>query len=630
MTLLSSLRIIPGVRVCRGEDKYLVLDLISSTKVLVESEEGEQHVFDASDFVPDLKTTSSDIPDLTRIQERHWKRAFEIYTLIQPLVELGRKRRTREDVERVAASINKHPATVYRWLRDYESTGLISSLLRQKRKDQGQKRLDARVEKIIEDTIETFYLNKQKRSPNKTGEEIRKICIEQGLPPPDLSTVRKRIYAISGELRVRKRDGAKAADEQYEPIRGHFPGADFPLAVIQIDHTPMDVIIVDDVHRRPIGRPFLTSGIDVLSKMMAGFYISLDHPGALATGMCISRCILSKEVFLASLGIDDLEWPCWGVMRTVHTDNAMEFRGTMLGKAAKEYGIIPERRPKGRPKYGGHVERAFRTFMAEIHNEIPGTTFSNVKEKLDYDSEGHAIMTLSALEKWFTIFILGVYHQKPHSGNNGLPPIVKWERSIYSTDDEIRCTGIPMRVPDEERLKLDFMPYFERTVQEYGIINKGISYYTDALRGLIHMRDPKSHKLKQKFVCRYDPRDLSRLWLFEPESNKYTEVPYRDRSRPPISLWELKEAQRMLREQSLSATNEELIFKTIDQMRAIVKEESKKTKKARRMQQRQKQWEATQKENQKSKNIKQEVKEDIRDEEPDIADFEPFTDIRES
>jgi hypothetical protein len=26
--------------------------------------------------------------------------------------------------------------------------------------------------------------------------------------------------------------------EKYEPIRGHFPGADSPLAVAQIDHTP--------------------------------------------------------------------------------------------------------------------------------------------------------------------------------------------------------------------------------------------------------------------------------------------------------------------------------------------------------------------------------------------------------
>lgn len=46
-------------------------------------------------------------------------------------------------------------------------------------------------------------------------------------------------------LRVEKREGKKRAAEKYEPIKGHFPGADRPLAVAQIDHTPMDVIVVD-------------------------------------------------------------------------------------------------------------------------------------------------------------------------------------------------------------------------------------------------------------------------------------------------------------------------------------------------------------------------------------------------
>jgi hypothetical protein len=62
---------------------------------------------------------------------------------------------------------------------------------------------------------------------------------------------------------LEKRKGKKAAAEKYEPIKGHFPGADFPLTVAQIDHTPMDVIVVDEEHRQPIQRPSLTVVIDV-------------------------------------------------------------------------------------------------------------------------------------------------------------------------------------------------------------------------------------------------------------------------------------------------------------------------------------------------------------------------------
>jgi hypothetical protein len=52
----------------------------------------------------------------------------------------------------------------------------------------------------------------------------------------------KESQLFPDRLKLDKREGRKAAAEKYEPTRGHFPGADFPLAVAQIDHTPMDVI----------------------------------------------------------------------------------------------------------------------------------------------------------------------------------------------------------------------------------------------------------------------------------------------------------------------------------------------------------------------------------------------------
>lgn len=43
-------------------------------------------------------------------------------------------------------------------------------------------------------------------------------------------------------------------------LTAHFPGAEYPLAVAQIDHTPMDVIVVDEEHRQPIQRPVADRG----------------------------------------------------------------------------------------------------------------------------------------------------------------------------------------------------------------------------------------------------------------------------------------------------------------------------------------------------------------------------------
>src|SRR5260370_11939254 len=100
-------------------------------------------------------------------------------------------------------------------------------------------------------------------------EKIKLQCINskiKGKPAPN--TIRARVSVLSDRLKLEKREGRKRAAEKYEPLKGHFPGADCPLAVAQIDHTPMDVIVGDEEHRQPIHRPSLTLVIDVYSHIV--------------------------------------------------------------------------------------------------------------------------------------------------------------------------------------------------------------------------------------------------------------------------------------------------------------------------------------------------------------------------
>jgi hypothetical protein len=53
-----------------------------------------------------------------------------------------------------------------------------------------------------------------------------------------------------------------------------------PMAVWQIDHTVMDVMVVSSIDGVVIGKPYLTLIIDVASRMIAGFYISLNPPSS--------------------------------------------------------------------------------------------------------------------------------------------------------------------------------------------------------------------------------------------------------------------------------------------------------------------------------------------------------------
>jgi hypothetical protein len=83
---------------------------------------------------------------------------------------------------------------------------------------------------------------------------------------------------------------------------------------------------------------------------------------------------------------------------------------------------------------------------------------------------------------------------------------------------------VPDRLRDETRLRLDLMPYEERTVQPYGIVMEGIEYYDDVLRPWINAVEPgdATGKRTRKFIVRRDPRDISVVYFFDPELTQYS------------------------------------------------------------------------------------------------------------
>ena len=76
-------------------------------------------------------------------------------------------------------------------------------------------------------------------------------------------------------------------------------------------------------------------------------------------------------------------------------DYPAEFTSPELEATLQYYKIVPMLRPIGKKHYGGHVERIIGTLMGKVHL-LPGTTYSNVLKKADYDSAKHSAMTFSA------------------------------------------------------------------------------------------------------------------------------------------------------------------------------------------------------------------------------------------
>jgi putative transposase len=158
----------------------------------------------------------------------------------------------------------------------------------------------------------------------------------------------------------------------------------------------------------------------------------------------------------------------------------------------------------------------------------------------------------------------------------GVTPLVAWERGILG-DGTALGSGDPEVVSDPRRFLIDFLPTERRLVRREGVSLHSIHYWSDVLR--VWIGEP------QKMIVRFDPRDLSRIYLLAPDG-QYYDLSYRDLRRPPITLWEHRLALKRLREDGRTSVDESAIFRTIETMRTITDEAVVASKVARRQRER--------------------------------------------
>ncbi len=388
------------------------------------------------------------------------------------------------------------------------------------------------------------------------------------MTPPSRATVERHVAALDQRRVVRLREGPTAASEQFT-IRSGRIDVLRPLQIVQIDHTLADVFVVDEETRVPAGRPYLTLAIDVFSRMVVGFHLTMDYPSVLSVGLCLTQAVFEKGDWLESRNIR-LSWPCSGLPELFYLDNAAEFHSRALALGCEEHGIKVDFRPPRTPHFGGHIERLIGTTMGALHL-LPGTTRSTVADKRDYHPERRAAMTLRQLERWIALEIAGKYHNRIHSAL-GRPPMAVW--------NEHAADAVWKRPGDRVRFLLDFLPRCERHLQKTGIEFMKFQYSSPELRSF-------NIRKKTKVGVRYDPRDISRIWV-EAAPGSHVEARWRDLGLPPMTLWERISARKRLRAQGRKESDLRAIGYSVLEQRAIEDAEVGLTAQAKRNRQRRK------------------------------------------
>jgi putative transposase len=575
---MITLELIPGTGVRYDGKEFVITRICDINSVIIESPEGEIDKVSISKLERSDKVKIEE-KEVSTIKDKDWEIAQKRFSIIQPILKTENQ---REVIKEVAKSHSVGESTIYRWVSIYNKTKLVSSLAPAERTGgKGNSRLDPKIDIIIKKAIKEHYLDNKRKSVQKVCMEVMMECRNNNLEAPHYNTLRHRIAMISDYDSVRYRLGKKEAKKRFAPKLNSFPDADFPLSSIQVDHTPLDIIAVDSEQRKPIGRPWITLAIDTYSRMVVGFNITFEHPSAMSVGLCLAHAILPKEEWLAQRDVFS-EWPCWGVMKAIHLDNAKEFKSNMLKNACLEYNIEIDYRPAGTPEYGGIIERMLGTLAQEIHS-LDGTTFSRFHQRGEYDSEAKASLTLKELEQWLVHLIVDIYHNRFHDTIKK-SPLAKWKEGLLG-DSENLGVGLPPRILNTRKVYLDFMPYEDRTIQDYGVMIDNVCYYSEIFKRWINAVDPKSGKLKakRKFIFKRDPRDISMVFFLDPDLKEYFPIPYRDTSKPALSIWEFRAARERVIQNGLATVDEDAIFTAYARMKEIEQKSGQLTKKTKRL-----------------------------------------------
>ncbi len=571
---MAEIKIEEGAEVRVGNKTGRISRRIDLTNVMVEFENGEKKIVP----IQKLSSTQSTFVDpktSDTLSIKHQEIASRRHALISRLNIY--RRIPRSEMDEISRDLGLHRTTIQRMRRKFIETKSLTAFAPPNRPGgRGKSRLDPKIETIVQTLIDSRWLTRQSISAVNLYKLIVLACQEKGYRAPEIKTISRRLKSIPLALQVRKRRGSNEARDRFKRQLGSIPDANHVLAIVEIDHTKSDLIVVSEKDRLPIGRVTVTAAIDVLTGMCVALCVSPKAPSADLVGACLFRCFVPKKEWLESLGLD-FEWSIWGFPDVVHSDNGSDLRSLSIFTTLTELDIRQEFRPLGTPGYGGHIENLMKR-VNEVLDTVPGTTKSSITKRGDYNSVKHAAISISGLEKLLINMICNEYHKTPLNG--GLSPeehlqiAIKNEKFIPG-----KFQVIPASREARDTLRIRCMPMILVTVQRYGIQINKLRYSDTILNKWIGEHNPKRED--KKFVVRRDPSDWSTIYFLDPRTERYFPIGFQNFSNPRFGALEYQRAIEELKRDNREIT-EAAIVERVRKHNQIVDEEVKKTKKAKR------------------------------------------------
>lgn len=412
---------------------------------------------------------------------------------------------TNNLAEKLAANINeKAPCyiSLYNWINRFldsncDPTALIPR--RNRRAIPRIKRQPQIVQDIINYNIDNYYLSKFHWPISCIIDSIQ-LSIEDlnsmrpvvdKLKCPSNTTLYRIITEFDRYTTVRLQEGKKAADDdQYWSRKCTNPYR--LLDIAECDSQQLDIEIVDN-YGDPCGRPYLTVILEIKSRVIIGWDISLNAPSLEKTFRAIKLSLRSNSEQA-------------GLCARYVLDNGPEFIAEHYKRVMNSLGAECTFCEPNNPDQKPHVESFFKTYSQSIVHHMRGTTFSNAAEKGGYNSQKDAIYTLLDVNELFVDWLEMIYHSQPHSGLLNKSPFETWESLILK--------GFPPKKYDQDELKRYFAKAVFVTPSNGRVRYSNVSWTGPAVAYFANLNHNKKKTKSLKLI--YDPSDLGVAWVYNP------------------------------------------------------------------------------------------------------------------
>ncbi|MBV8672386.1 MAG: transposase family protein [Acidobacteriaceae bacterium] len=260
--------------------------------------------------------------------------------------------------------------TVYAWKKKYlVSQNDIRALIDNNcRKGNRKPRYPSQVIALCEQALAKKYLTRERATIQVAFEEA--LVKAQGenrlrpesmaLPMPTRRLMARLIQKMPAFDKYAARFGREQARKEFRSMKGHRI-TNRPLERAEIDHTILDVFVLDDRTHLPLGRPYLSVCIDDFTRYVLGIYIGFQPPSFSSVAKCLKDCFRPKVKLREQYTDIQNDWAAHGVMRELVVDNGTEFHSHSLEEMCGALGIEIHYAPRQTPWFKGKVESFFRT-----------------------------------------------------------------------------------------------------------------------------------------------------------------------------------------------------------------------------------------------------------------------------